>query len=40
MIWKEAVVAKLKRYYAGIRPEGLRKTTKTSVFVAGLWVEI
>jgi hypothetical protein len=38
-MWKEAVVAQL-RYYPGICLEGLRKTTKTSVRIAGLRAEI
>jgi hypothetical protein len=34
-IWKEAVVVNFRHYF-GIFLEGLRKTTKTSVRIAGL----
>jgi hypothetical protein len=38
-VWKEAVLAQL-RYCPGICLERLRKTTKTSLNIAGVPVEI
>jgi hypothetical protein len=39
-MWKEAVVAWVLRYYAGICLQGLRKPAKNLIMIAGLRPEI